>query len=735
MEQDALIEKLKVIFRTEAAELLDDLEGALLELESEDANKELVDRVFRSLHTLKGSGATSGYGDLSEFLHEVEDIYSLVRDGALPVAAQLIDSTLEIKDLVQRYLEGDALALKQGDGPLSRLRGHRDAFSEAETVHRNAPAKASSEAPSGMQTYQIRFTPNPDFYRYGNDPLLFLDDLRAIGKCRIAASDEQVPPIDEIDPEAAYLSWQIKLESESSKEQIEAVFDFVADECTLEIATLEASSAPDKQHAWQIEFATCSADRFDDAALQTVILELNQLGKLKFESQPFPDSQGHLAGPWTLRLEGTAASATEIEAAFMFTPISPKIKAAPMPAPDSSPPAAVAPAQSPNPKLVDSMRVSTDKLDRLVNMVGELVILKSQLSNACKQVENPPAGLESASEGLERLTLELRDLALDVRTTPIGETFNRFKRTCRDISRDLDKKVRLEIEGGDTAMDQTIIDSLKDPLVHIVRNCIDHGLESPEQRLKSGKSEEGLIRLSAEQRGGSVQITITDDGRGIDAEKVRRKAIERGIVSETQALSREETLQLIFRPGFSTAETVSQLSGRGVGLDVVKRQIEGLRGTVELSSEPGQGTTISLTLPLTLAIIEGLLVQIENDQYVLPLSSIHETIELTKSQRHANNQRNLVELRGEILPYIELRPLFGYGGPRPDRENIVVVDIDGSKVGLVVDSVLGNHQTVLKSLGWVSGKVKAFSGSTVLGNGRIGLICDIQSILELSQNS
>ncbi len=737
MEQDALVEKLKAIFRTEAAELLDDLEGALLELESEDSNSELIDRVFRSLHTLKGSGSTSGYADLSEFLHEVEDIYSLVRDGALPIAAALIDSTLEIKDLVQRYLEGDALALQQGDAPLARLRDHRDSYSGSVSKEQNTSPQKAAASPAGLQRYRIHFAPNPDFYRFGNDPLLFLDDLRAIGECQVTASHEEIPPIDEIDPESAYFSWQIELTTESSKEDIEAIFEFVAEECTIAIDTLETASPAGKQNAWRITFETNSADQFDNAALQTVILELTQLGKLNFESQPLPDSSGVLAGTWTLRLEETAATDTQVEAAFMFTPINPQIEAFEAPAQEAAPKADVAKeqTQSSSNKLVDSMRVSTDKLDRLVNMVGELVILKSQLRNACKQVDNPPPDLESASEGLDRLTLELRDLALDVRTTPIGDTFNRFKRTCRDISRDLNKKVRLEIEGGDTAMDQTIIDSLKDPLVHIVRNCIDHGLESPEQRLKAGKPEEGLLRLSAEQHGDSVQITITDDGRGIDSEKVRAKAVERGIVSENQTLSREETLLLIFRPGFSTADTVSQLSGRGVGLDVVRRQIEGLRGSVELTSEPGQGTSIRLTLPLTLAIIEGLLVQIENDQYVLPLSSIHETIELSKSQRLNHNQRNLVELRGEMLPYIDLRPLFGYNGKRPDRENIVVVDIEGAKIGLVVDSVLGNHQTVLKSLGWVSGKVKVFSGSTVLGNGKIGLICDIQSILELSQNN
>ncbi len=736
MEQDALVEKLKAIFRTEAAELLDDLEGALLELESEDSNGELIDRVFRSLHTLKGSGSTSGYADLSEFLHEVEDIYSLVRDGTLPIAPALIDSTLEIKDLVQRYLEGDALALAQGDAALARLRDHRDSHSGPVSKEQDtSPKKAASSRPS-IQSYQIQFAPNPDFYRFGNDPLLFLDDLRAIGECQVTASHQEIAPFHEIDPESAYFSWQIELTTESSKEDIEAIFEFVAEECTIAINTLETTSPEDKPNAWRISFQTNSADQFDNAALQTVILELNQLGKLNFESQPLPDSNGVLAGTWTLRLEETAATDTQVEAAFMFTPINPKIEAFEAPAQETAPQANLAKQQrqSSSNKQADSMRVSTDKLDRLVNMVGELVILKSQLRNACKQVDNPPADLESASEGLDRLTLELRDLALDVRTTQIGDTFNRFKRTCRDISRDLNKKVRLEIEGGETAMDQTIIDSLKDPLVHIVRNCIDHGLESPEQRLKTGKSEEGLLRLSAEQHGDSVQITIADDGRGIDAEKVRVKAIERGIVSENQALTREEALQLIFRPGFSTADTVSQLSGRGVGLDVVRRQIEGLRGSVELTSEPGQGTTIRLTLPLTLAIIEGLLVQIEDDQYVLPLSAIHETIELSKSQRLDHNQRNLVELRGEMLPYIDLRPLFGYEGKRPDRENIVVVDVEGSKIGLVVDSVLGNHQTVLKSLGWVSGKVKVFSGSTVLGNGKIGLICDIPSILDLAQN-
>ena len=377
----------------------------------------------------------------------------------------------------------------------------------------------------------------------------------------------------------------------------------------------------------------------------------------------------------------------------------------------------------------EMLRVSADKLDKLVNLVGELVILKSQVSEGCAAVRELPPMLQGAAEGLQRLAFELRDVVLGVRMMPIGETFAKFHRLTRDLSRDLGKEVRLVIEGAETEMDKTMLEQLADPLMHLVRNSLDHGCEPPEARLAAGKPRTATLTLRAEQRGDRVWIVVADDGRGLDAAKIRAKAIERGLLAAEATPSEHEIHQYIFLPGFSTADKISEVSGRGVGLDVVKRSIEALRGTIELHSRPGRGAEIRLSLPLTLAIIEGLMVRVAGDRYILPLGSARETIELRRDRRLAANGRNVVALRGELLPYLRLREVFEYDGEPPPIERVVVVELGDKRVGLAVDEVLGNHQTVLKSLGWLGRRVDVFTGATVLGDGRVALIIDIPGLV------
>ena len=719
MDHDALFTKLRKIFREEATELLQDLETALLSLETNYSDKTLIDQVFRSLHTLKGSGSTSGFQLLSQYLHEVEDVYSLVREGAIALNPALIEATLQIKDIILRHLDGDELALSANPEPLRVLLSY---LKKSDTL---APPPLVAPIPNS-RTYRIHFSPQPDFYRFGNDPLVYLNDLRALGTCVVQVDTTCVPDLHAIDPEAAYLSWTVQLQTERPVADIEDVFAFLADECSVTIE--EIRETPIATASWRIDFTVSENQQLQTSHIDALLAELVALGELSIEQQPSKTTPAYPCGAWRLALANSLSSEADLRDAFLFTPIEPLISPA---APPAAPPAERAAAK---PATADFMRVPASKVDALVNMVGELVILRSQLTSACKLVPNAPPELAAAAEALERLTLSLRDLTLDVRTTPIGDTFERFKRNVRDIAKSLGKQVRVVIEGGDTSMDKTLIDRLQDPLVHLIRNCIDHGIESPDTRLSAGKDPEGTLLLSAEQQGDTVRIKVADDGRGIDAAKVLAKAIERGLVKPDQILSNDEILQLVFLPGFSTADSVSQLSGRGVGLDVVKRQIERLRGSIELRSEPGRGASITLCLPLTLAIIDGLLVGIEDDQYVLPLALVHETIEFPATQRHAHNGRNLVERRGKLLPYLDLRPLFGYSTPRPQREKIVVVEVEGQMLGLVVDTLIGNHQTVLKSLGWASSKARVFSGSTVLPNGRIGLICDIPALLALANN-
>jgi two-component system chemotaxis sensor kinase CheA len=478
---------------------------------------------------------------------------------------------------------------------------------------------------------------------------------------------------------------------------------------------------------WLIDFKLTPQSLAAPGLVDSLWLNLAKLGSHRVLQSPAgPTPQ---AGDWRISLT-TALDEPTIADAFVFIlDAAPVIRRTASTAASSAPPTPPRPATTGAPAHNDTLRVASEKIDRLVNLVGELVILRSQVTAACDTLGQVPPALQNASEGLLRLSTELRDVVLQVRMMPIGETFNKFKRLVRDLSRDLGKEVELVTEGAETELDKTMLDQLNDPLVHLVRNSLDHGLEPTDERLAAGKPRRGTLRLSAEQRGDRVWIVVSDDGRGLNAQKIRAKAIERGLLPATATPSTQEIYQLIFLPGFSTADTVSQLSGRGVGMDVVKRRIELLRGSIDLQSAPGRGTEIRLSLPLTLAIIEGLMVSVDGDRYIMPLSIARETIELTRAQRQRANGRNVVELRGELVPYLRLRDLFGFTGPDPELERVVIVELEDRHLGIVVDEVLGNHQTVLKSLGWLTRHIQVFSGATVLGDGHVALILDVPNLL------
>ncbi len=374
-----------------------------------------------------------------------------------------------------------------------------------------------------------------------------------------------------------------------------------------------------------------------------------------------------------------------------------------------------------------SVRVPSERLDRLVNLVGELVINQSRLSAAQALDSNPE--MAPPVEAMERLIAELRDSVLSIRMMPIGATFSRFQRLVRDLAGDLGKEIDLVTEGAETELDKTVLDQLGDPLVHLIRNSLDHGIEEPDDRVAQGKDRRGTLRLTAAHEGAHVVITIEDDGRGLDKGAIRAKAEEKGLVAPGAPLTEQETFNLIFLPGFSTAKIVSNVSGRGVGMDVVKRTIEGLRGSINLSSPEGRGTVVRLTLPLTLAIIEGLLIEIEGDRFIVPMTAVTENVELSRGERLANNGRNAVTVRGALVPYLPLRDLFEIRGREPELEKIVIVSFEGERLGLVVDRVIGSHQTVIQSLGPFYRGVDLFSGTTIMGDGRVAMILSLPGIL------
>lgn len=379
------------------------------------------------------------------------------------------------------------------------------------------------------------------------------------------------------------------------------------------------------------------------------------------------------------------------------------------------------------PAKESTIRVPASKLDRLVNLVGELVMNQSRLTQAASQVN--AAGLAEPVEEIERLVSELRDSVLGIRMMPIGATFGKFKRLVHDLSGELGKEIDLVTEGAETELDKTVLDQIGDPLVHLIRNSIDHGIETMAERVQNGKPSRGRLLLSALHTGSNVAITIEDDGKGLNKDRILAKAVEKGLIQPDAALSDKDIFHLIFLPGFSTAQQITNISGRGVGMDVVKRQIEQLRGTIEVTSEPGKGTRIVLTLPLTLAIIDGLLVEIEREHYIIPMSIVTENVELHKADRLRGNGRNLVPVRGELIPYVQLREVFHFSGQQPEIEKIVIVSQEGQRVGLVVDRVIGSHQTVIQSLGRFYGNIGMFSGATIMGDGRVALILDSAGLI------
>lgn len=680
-----MIDQHREAFKTEARELLIELENALLELEDNSGNMELIGKIFRALHTIKGSGGMFGFDDIAMFTHNVENLFDLIRNGEISVTKEMIDCTLAAKDQIALMLEEsftDESKTKQLIESFSRLVGKGD-----ENKTGAAGIMQTDSAGRDIQSWFIHFNPSKDLFLSGTNPLLLIRELQGLGDCLVTALTGKIPPLEDLNPEDCLTAWNIILNTAAGKDAIRDVFIFVEDRSEIVVEVLPA----------KIDFSDHGLLSGIEDILRSKDNSLPQLQELLRETGvPLHSNRPAAAGNEQKRNNKTAS----VEAGA-------------------------------NNDKVTSIRVSSDKLDKLVNLVGELVTVQARLSQFTAAHGLP--GLSAIAEEVERLTWELRDSALNIRMLPIGTTFSRFKRLVRDLSNELGKHVELKTDGAETELDKTVIERLNDPLVHIIRNSIDHGIESPSERLEHGKPSTGTIHLSAKQSGGNVVIMIKDDGAGINKESVRAKAIANGLISAEAELKDSEIYSLIFAPGFSTASEVTNISGRGVGMDVVKKALEELRGSVEVASTPGEGTTISLKLPLTLAIIEGLLIEVGVDNFIIPLNMVEECIELTRETRKKSNNRNLVNVRGELVPYIPLREKFTITGSVPEIEQIVIVNEDGVRTGFVVDRVIGEHQTVLKSLGRYYRSVEGISGATVMGDGSVALILDIPKLVQMAE--
>ncbi|OAF15483.1 chemotaxis protein CheA [Bradyrhizobium centrolobii] len=674
------------VFRQEASELFEVLEGALLDLGQRPDDRELVDSAFRALHTIKGSGAMFGFDKVASFTHEFETAFDRVRKGEIKPTQELISVALAAKDYIRALIEepqttDDII----GEGILDDLKRFVSSDQPASPVAEitEAPSLAPGERKQAGWHLHLEFESH--ILRNGSNPLDLLEDLCKLGPCFVVPITDGVPFLDEMEPEDCYLKWDVKLHAACDKDAIDDVFMFVQDEMKLTLSPLEHVEAPPAP--------------------------LFQL----LDEEPVPAAMVEMPAP-----------AVEVAPALVVEEPAPKSEIK-----REAPPVVRREEAKREERGIATVRVQAERLDELMDRVGELVIAQARLTQLASAGSD--LSIKMIAEEIERLASSLRDTTMGARMVPIGSLFGRFRRLVHDLSRDLSKPVEFVTSGEDTELDKTMIECLADPLVHLIRNAIDHGIEDSATRAANGKTEQGRIELAAVHSGAQVLVTVKDNGGGLNTARIRAKAEEQGLIAAGAAHSDHEVHQFLFHPGFSTAQTISALSGRGVGMDVVKRTIENMRGSIDLSTQPGQGTTVTLRLPLTLAIIEGLLIRVGEGRYIIPLSAVEECVELTAEDERSRG-RNFLNVRGNLVPFLRLRELMTASG-RPDKhQKTIIISTGETRVGLVADQIIGNHQTVIKSLSKLHSDVTIFSGATILGDGTAALILDVAQLVAMAQS-
>jgi two-component system chemotaxis sensor kinase CheA len=716
-------------FVVEGRELLEDMETSLLGLELESDPSEAINAVFRAAHTIKGSSGLFGLNHMVRFTHVVESVLDRLRTNEISVSSDLVGALLPCRDYLGILIEGladgrmEQTEDEEAQAQVLLAQLHPYLSDPADTTRGATPTAAvvttvsteilgSPEAP-GRRRVHLSLAFGPDCLRSGMDPLAFVRYLSTFGDVvSLTTLCDLLPDASRMDPECCYLDFEVTLDSDAPLAVLEDVFDFVRDDSRIAVLGAESSLAE-----W-VELVASSgelADPITQILVDTQAVDAEEFARALLERRDGLDQDGEpLDVPGGESEPGPSGRPADAGAAVALIG-----RQASAPAVENRPKAAARPAAETAGRESRSIRIDAPRLDRLIDVVGELVIAGA--SAGLKAAHHRDEALVVALGEVMRLVEEVRDSALQLRMVPIGTTFSRFQRVVRDISTDLGKDVNLVISGGDTEVDKALVEQIGDPLTHLVRNSMDHGIESAQDRVDRGKPARGTLRLNAFHDSGSIVIEVSDDGGGIDPERVLAKAIERGLVDPGAVLTDQEVYSLIFEPGFSTAEAVSNLSGRGVGLDVVKRNVTALRGTIDIESRLGEGCTMRIRLPLTLAIIDGFLVGVGGATFVVPLDRVIECVELPPS----TDVRDFMGLRGEVLPFIRLRSLFTIVGERPRRENVVVVEYAGMKIGLVVDTLVGEFQTVIKPLGRIFSHVRGIGGSTILGNGDVALIIDV----------
>ncbi|BBP43054.1 chemotaxis protein CheA [Thiosulfativibrio zosterae] len=682
-----MMETFRQTYLEESFEGLDVMETGLLNLPPGVPDNEKINEIFRAAHSIKGGSGTFGFTEIAGFTHVLETLLDEMRDGRREVTQPSIDVMLAavdvLRDMLSRLQNHDPIDEERAaevQGQLEAILGMGSDHSEAATASASPAAESAPATVDSDGIWKIKIIPEKELIQTGNEPIRIFRELETLGKLSVFANDENLPSADDLDPEELHLSWDLELTGESiALADVKEVFEWIdGDGAQVTIVAPEVKAAP--------------------VAAQLEVVK-------------------PAAAPVAVAPAAEAAKVAE------------------------KPGGAAQSAKAP-PKQDGSIRVDLSKIDQMVNLVGELVITQSMLSQFGEQAEQAEQGGENATdwvdklkEGLthlERHTRDLQESVMNIRMLPVSFAFNRMPRIVHDVSQKLGKQIELVMEGEGTELDKTMLEALTDPLVHIVRNSIDHGIESPEVRRAAGKPAMGTVKMAAFHQGGNILIQITDDGAGINVDRVRQKAIEKGIIDAEHKMSEDDIVDLIFHAGFSTADVVSDISGRGVGMDVVRRNIRGLGGSVEVHTERGKGSVFTIRLPLTLAILDGQLASVGSEVYVFPLVSIVESIQVDKSLvKSVAGNTELYKLRDTYIPVIRLHHKLGVKDARTDLTKglLVVVEENGKRAGVFVDDLLGQQQVVIKSLESNFMKINGIAGATILGDGTVSLILDISETL------
>ncbi|MEO6734541.1 MAG: chemotaxis protein CheA, partial [Ferruginibacter sp.] len=650
------MELFQVKYKEEAIELIEGMEKSLLSMESNFDDPALIEEVFRNMHTLKGNSSMFGFKTITDFTHNLESIYDLIRSGEMKISKQILNVTFSALDHLSSLVNNESM-MNEKDKMVNKQLSAKviEIINSIDKNKNNATAILHDETPAtipenGLTTWHINFSPYKNFFLNGSNPLNIINELHQFGQCDIIANTDNIPPIEDCDADGCYTSWDIYLSTTADVKLIQEVFSFAEDRCSVDINEVPKNYLPTA--------SLVQPETFSD--------KINTIQELK---------------------ESKSSTHNTVEKAILSKK-----------------------------HIISSIRVPSERLDNLMSLVSELMTLQAKLGTLTEQ--NPQSELLAVTENLEKISTRLRDNAFSMCLVPLENMITPFHRLVRDLAAELNKEIEFITEGTETELDKNIMEGLSDPLMHLLRNSIDHGIEDPETRIESGKPRRGKILIKAYCAGTNVFIEIQDDGKGMDTERIKTKAIEKGIIEKNDVLSDKEILNLIFLPGFSTAEQVSEISGRGVGMDVVKRKIADIRGQIKIQSQINKGTTITIKLPITVSIIDGLLVKINDADFVIPLSAVERCYELP-SVRQLNRFSNLIVLDGEQIPFISLCEEFnGVENLMPSQE-IVIVYYDETKVGLIVDRIVGKFQAVLKPLGRYFLHMDNISGATILGDGKI----------------